>query len=47
MSPFVGVALLVALASALAAVVLGRVLTRSVLAGHAAMAGAVTTSVLV
>jgi len=35
----VEVALLLALASALAAVVLGQVLTRSVLAGHAAMAG--------
>ncbi|MFO0691217.1 MAG: hypothetical protein U0900_21135 [Myxococcota bacterium] len=38
MSPLVGIALVVALASALAAVVLGQVLTRSVLAGHAAMA---------
>lgn len=39
MSSVVEIALQVALASALAAVVLGRVLTRSVLAGHAAMAG--------
>lgn len=38
MSALVAVALLVALGSALAAVVLGQVLTRSVLAGHAAMA---------
>lgn len=39
MSPVVEVALALALVSALIAVVVGRVLTRSVLAGHAAMAG--------
>lgn len=39
MSSLVAAALLVALASALAAILLGQVLTRSVLAGHAAMAG--------